>query len=107
MWPPSTAEQLLESLEQLNQLAATPLADTAAAAAAAVDPPTDTHSLADSVDPDSVVQLQVRASRLTSLPAPKMAPVHSGLRDVRKPAVATAESSVTGLAGAIEARVTR
>lgn len=56
----------------------------------------------------SLVQLQVRRSRLISIPSPQDgASAGPGLREDRKAAAATADSSVSGLAGAIEARVAR
>jgi hypothetical protein len=55
-----------------------------------------------------LLQLQLRRSRLVSIPTPQDAGISgAGLGADRKPAVATAESSVSGLAGAIEARVAR
>jgi transcription termination factor Rho len=127
VWPPSTADQLLESLEQLNQFAtaamtaedpaaataaaadadaaatpeaAAPSAEAAAAPAAAVD------AAAGDVAP--LLQLQLRRSRLVNIPSPQDAGLSGvGLGADRKPAVATADSSVSGLAGAIEARVAR
>ncbi|WIA40088.1 hypothetical protein OEZ86_013500 [Tetradesmus obliquus] len=116
VWPPSTADQLLESLEQLNQFATAAMAEEApaAAAAAAAAPaaapaaPAALDAAAAASDVAPLLQLQLRRSRLTSIPTPQDSSLSgAGIGADRKPAVATAESSVSGLAGAIEARVSR
>ncbi|KAF6263315.1 hypothetical protein COO60DRAFT_1635331 [Scenedesmus sp. NREL 46B-D3] len=120
VWPPSTADQLLDSLEQLNQFAAAALVqeDSAAAAAGASAGAGDgdgdgLEAAAPAAEPAvsdlaPLLQLQLRRSRLAGIPSQQDAGLSgAALGADRKPAVATAESSVSGLAGAIEARVAR
>jgi hypothetical protein len=96
-------------LEQLNQFATAAMTEeNPAAAAAAAAAPAAAPADAAAGDVAPLLQLQLRRSRLVSIPTPQDSGLAgAGLGADRKPAVATAESSVSGLAGAIEARVAR